>query len=365
MWLLTTDPNTPAGACRGRGGVEMVEVVSAGGDGGDMVMARNRCPYDIRKPLPLQESQGRQIVPADLLFNKDLSYLRGGSTDKKYTASTTKTKAARDFLLEIQTSYFLREIVVTRAYHKLYTFMEGDFLRLHLNDIEDMLLLVAQNKLNNLDGNVIVHLAVGLLRTRLWTATNQKRTRIMIKDINQVLLERRIMRRLEKFVGGRDYGTDYRLLQRTTVKSSNILRVIRIILVIMPEHQSDTESIHSDDKNPFRANIKQALRNHTLLVGENVNPHLMIYLNLEYNFIEGPTGSQSFLMTSKGKYMFPVVNDPVLLSFDRLQLELEEKQLSLKRLFEDNGRYWQEIKGDFGFDVRMKTLWFLRVRKHI
>ncbi|GJS32642.1 hypothetical protein Tco_0531024 [Tanacetum coccineum] len=40
--------------------------------------------------------------------------------------------------------------------------MEGDFPRLHLNDIEDMLLLVAQNKLNNLDGNVIVHLAVGL-----------------------------------------------------------------------------------------------------------------------------------------------------------------------------------------------------------
>ncbi|GKC13119.1 hypothetical protein Tco_1009901, partial [Tanacetum coccineum] len=56
----------------------------------------------------------------------------------------------------------LKEIVMRRAYQKLYTFMEGDFLRLHLNDIEDMLLLVAQNKLNNLDGNVIVHLTVGL-----------------------------------------------------------------------------------------------------------------------------------------------------------------------------------------------------------
>nr|GEX58410.1 hypothetical protein [Tanacetum cinerariifolium] len=28
----------------------------------------------------------------------------------------------------------------------------------------------------------------------------------------------------------------------------------------MPEHQSDTFSIHSDDGNPFRANIKQAPR---------------------------------------------------------------------------------------------------------
>ncbi|GKA39759.1 hypothetical protein Tco_0732310 [Tanacetum coccineum] len=37
-----------------------------------------------------------------------------------------------------------------------------DFKRLHLNDIEDMLLLIVQNKLNNLDGNVVVHLAASL-----------------------------------------------------------------------------------------------------------------------------------------------------------------------------------------------------------
>nr|GEW46516.1 hypothetical protein [Tanacetum cinerariifolium] len=53
------------------------------------------------------------------------------------------------------------------------------------------------------------------METRKWTATDQKRTRIMIKDINQQLLNRRIMRSLEKFIGGRVYGTDYRLLQRT------------------------------------------------------------------------------------------------------------------------------------------------------
>ncbi|GKD15572.1 hypothetical protein Tco_1199979 [Tanacetum coccineum] len=40
-------------------------------------------------------SQGRQIVPIDFFFNNDLEYLRGGSNDKKYTASTTKSKAAR------------------------------------------------------------------------------------------------------------------------------------------------------------------------------------------------------------------------------------------------------------------------------
>ncbi|GKG04043.1 hypothetical protein Tco_0314430, partial [Tanacetum coccineum] len=56
----------------------------------------------------------------------------------------------------------LKEIVVRRADQKLYKFMEGDFPRLHLNDIKDMLLLIVQNRLNNLKGDIIVNLAVAL-----------------------------------------------------------------------------------------------------------------------------------------------------------------------------------------------------------
>ncbi|GJT33135.1 hypothetical protein Tco_0923554 [Tanacetum coccineum] len=56
----------------------------------------HRCPYDLTKPQPVQmTSQGHQIVPVGFFFNNDLEYLRGGSNDKKYTASTTKSKAAR------------------------------------------------------------------------------------------------------------------------------------------------------------------------------------------------------------------------------------------------------------------------------
>ncbi|GJR55849.1 retrovirus-related pol polyprotein from transposon TNT 1-94 [Tanacetum coccineum] len=114
--------------------------------------------------------------------------------DKKYTTFTTKSKAARYKLKAIEDMVpnlwspikhdvystkrilsiisvkvnewcgysHLEEIVVKRAYRQLYTFKEGDFKRLHLNDIEDMLLLIVQNKLNNLDGNVVVHLAASL-----------------------------------------------------------------------------------------------------------------------------------------------------------------------------------------------------------
>ncbi|GJT74126.1 hypothetical protein Tco_1040851, partial [Tanacetum coccineum] len=103
----------------------------------------------------------------------------------------------------------------------------------------------------------------------------------------------------------------------------------------------------------LKRRFKDGGSNHTSLLGENATLdvqfnkptklvgylHLRIYLNLEYNLIDGPTGGQSFLMTSKGKYMFPVVNDPILLRFDRLQIELEEKKLSaLKRRFKDGER---------------------------
>ncbi|GKF63195.1 hypothetical protein Tco_0186643, partial [Tanacetum coccineum] len=47
------------------------------------------------KPLPLHESRCLLTVPVDFFFNNDLEYLRGGSTDKKYTTSTTKTKATK------------------------------------------------------------------------------------------------------------------------------------------------------------------------------------------------------------------------------------------------------------------------------
>ncbi|GKB51410.1 hypothetical protein Tco_0902163 [Tanacetum coccineum] len=50
-------------------------------------------PFDLSKPLPLIEAQGRQVVPADYFFNNDLEYLKGESSSRKYTTSTTKTKA--------------------------------------------------------------------------------------------------------------------------------------------------------------------------------------------------------------------------------------------------------------------------------
>nr|GEX75077.1 hypothetical protein [Tanacetum cinerariifolium] len=155
------------------------------------------------------------------------------------------------------------EIEVRRFDQQLYKFMEGDFPRLHLNNIEDMLLLVGQNKLFNLKGKDIIHLAVTLrviyldnfernrlmcshelykfsdgtlisvrdklkdmannlelgytsvMPRRKWSNLDKKWSHIMVKDIDRHLLEIRLMRSLEKFISGKEYEEDLRLLQRT------------------------------------------------------------------------------------------------------------------------------------------------------
>ncbi|GJZ83861.1 hypothetical protein Tco_0649034 [Tanacetum coccineum] len=169
-------------------------------------------------------------------------------------ASTTKSKAARYELKSIEDMvpnlWSLHDVYsIKRANQKLYTFKEGDFKRLHLNDIEDMVHLAVnlcmfarrvviqarvedlqlevesyQKKLNltkprtqdvdmsrrPTDSTLIsvhdtldqmlheLHLGYNTaMRRRLWTRLDQHRTCIMIKAINQKLLDRRIMMSLE------------------------------------------------------------------------------------------------------------------------------------------------------------------------
>nr|GEX57768.1 hypothetical protein [Tanacetum cinerariifolium] len=104
--------------------------------------------------------RGRQVVPVDYFINNDLAYLRGESSNKKYTNSTTIKKAAKH----------------------------------DITGTEDM---------------------VPSLWSPIKSSLDRNRSRIMIKAIDQLLPERRLMRSLEKFAGGRDYKEDLRLLQRT------------------------------------------------------------------------------------------------------------------------------------------------------
>nr|GEW21086.1 hypothetical protein [Tanacetum cinerariifolium] len=146
-------------------------------------------PHNLLKPLPLiPNNRGRCVIPFNHFINNDLKYLHGGASSRKYTTSVTKTKAA-DYrhikwiedlvprtiwivepigydkhalwgrriiavtdlkIVEWHNYKHLDWITVRRDDDKLYKFKEGDFKRLRIQDIEDMLLLLVQEKLTNL-----------------------------------------------------------------------------------------------------------------------------------------------------------------------------------------------------------------------
>ncbi|GJS01053.1 hypothetical protein Tco_0317561 [Tanacetum coccineum] len=77
--------------------------------------------------------------------------------------STKRILAVTNVKFKVWYGYgHLEEIEFRRSDQKLYMFKEGDFPRLYINDIEDMLLLFIQNRLFNLKGDVIVHFAATL-----------------------------------------------------------------------------------------------------------------------------------------------------------------------------------------------------------
>ncbi|GKA37564.1 hypothetical protein Tco_0724129 [Tanacetum coccineum] len=70
------------------------------------------------------------------------------------------------------------------------------------------------------------------LPKRRWSTLEKKRANILIKAIDKQLKERRLMRSLEKFVGGRHYGTNLRLLQRTMRLCLIVVAIIRRFFVL-------------------------------------------------------------------------------------------------------------------------------------
>nr|GFA65887.1 hypothetical protein [Tanacetum cinerariifolium] len=240
--------------------------------------------HNLLKPIPLiPNSRGRHVILFDHFINNDLEYLCGGTFSRKYTTSVTKTKAT-DYGhvkwiedLVPRTMWSQEPITVCRDDDKLYKFKEGEFKRLRIQDIEDMLLLLVQGKLTNLtveesfafnvslrmftrsiviqrhmedlqlgvesyqkklnlkrmdtyrsdlnDGTLndvrtalddrLKGIRMKYLPLTIWRKSDKERAAAMIQAIDKQLKTRRIMRSLEKFIGGRLYEGDFRMLQRT------------------------------------------------------------------------------------------------------------------------------------------------------
>nr|GEZ08471.1 hypothetical protein [Tanacetum cinerariifolium] len=208
-------------------------------------------PHNLLQPLLLiPDNRGRRVIPFAHFINNDLEYLRGGTSSKKYTTSLTKIKAAdyghikwiedlfygfavnRESALDVYSKRRIIAVIDLKIveWHnykhldwisvrcdddKIYKFKEGDFKRLRLQDIEDMPLLLVQGKLSNL--TVEEHFAFNV-SLRMFTRSiiiqqrvedlqlrkgDKDRAVAMIQAIDKMLKTRRIMRSLERFVGGR------------------------------------------------------------------------------------------------------------------------------------------------------------------
>nr|GFA04731.1 hypothetical protein [Tanacetum cinerariifolium] len=162
-------------------------------------------PHNLLKPLPLiPDSRGHRVIPFDHFINKDLEYLRGG----KLTNLTVEER----FAFNVSLRMFIRSIIIQRH-------------------VEDLQLGVEsyQKKLNltrpNTDGTLTdVHTALDdrlkgirmkYLPKSIWRKSDKDRAAAMIQAIDKMLKTRRIMRNLERLVGGRLYEGDFRMLQRT------------------------------------------------------------------------------------------------------------------------------------------------------
>ncbi|GJY87538.1 hypothetical protein Tco_0502166 [Tanacetum coccineum] len=122
--------------------------------------------FDLSKPLPLQgpqtkaaryEIKGIEDMVATLWST--IKHANDKDTKKGINHWGERCKLC---VKKLHKYGHLEEIVVKRSDQQLYKFKEGDFVDLHLNDIEDMLLLAIQHKLFHLDGNVIVDFIVAL-----------------------------------------------------------------------------------------------------------------------------------------------------------------------------------------------------------
>ncbi|GJV72379.1 putative reverse transcriptase domain-containing protein [Tanacetum coccineum] len=191
-------------------------------------------PFDLRKPLPLIEDRGRDFPRLNLcdvedmlllLVQKKLSNL---DVDDRYNLGV----ALRMLTKRIVILYRVKDLQLgVESYQKKLNITRPETTRSNISKLTPYTAYKNPQGIIYQDKRVLHTIASNLemdyLPKRHWSNSEMKRSRIMVKAIDKLLFERKLMRNLEKFVGGRDY-------------------------VILPEHQSDMKVIHNDDGNPVK-----------------------------------------------------------------------------------------------------------------
>ncbi|GKE17787.1 hypothetical protein Tco_1425364 [Tanacetum coccineum] len=140
-------------------------------------------PFDLTKPLPLVMNENRigDMVPniwspVKVAYDKYAlwgishwrqrktfyGYARGLEPSHEIYSTKQILVVTRVEVIKKHGYRYLREIKVRRDDNDLYTFKEGDLPRLCINDIEDMFLLIVQNRLTNLSGDDVSYFDIAL-----------------------------------------------------------------------------------------------------------------------------------------------------------------------------------------------------------
>ncbi|GKD88070.1 hypothetical protein Tco_1359224 [Tanacetum coccineum] len=133
----------------------------------------------------------------------------------------------------------LEEIEVCRDDQKLYKFRE-DPKGVIYKDQNNKNRLMRADELHKFsdctlnDVRTVLHdIAKGIrmkyLPKRKWSGLDKRRARVMVQDTDKQLYERRLMPNLKKFIGGREYRNDLRLLERNMILSYCVLSYFRSI----------------------------------------------------------------------------------------------------------------------------------------
>nr|GEY41485.1 hypothetical protein [Tanacetum cinerariifolium] len=202
--------------------------------------------HNLLKPLPLiPNSRGRRVILFDHFINNNLEYLRRG----KLTNLTVEER----FAFNISLRMFTRSIVIQRrvedlqlgveSYQKKLNLTKLDTYRSNLKSKEAYTAysnpkgFIYQNKdkqnrlmrideLHKLSDGTLYDVRTILddrlkgirmkyLPHTIWRKSDKERAAVMIQAIHKQLKTKRIMRSLEKFLGGRLYEGDFRMLQWT------------------------------------------------------------------------------------------------------------------------------------------------------
>nr|GEZ92429.1 hypothetical protein [Tanacetum cinerariifolium] len=129
------------------------------------------------------------------------------SYQKKINLTKPETFRSDISKMTLYTAYKNPQGIIYLDKYKRNMLMRSD----ELYKFRDETLTSVRNVLHDIANNM----RMVYLPKRRWNNLDRKRSHIMIKAVDQQLYERRLMRNLEKFVGGREYEEDFRLLERT------------------------------------------------------------------------------------------------------------------------------------------------------